>query len=424
VALTSGTTAGWIAGRRASGHSSHLDALASEEDEVQIDLNKLENPSVLHICTRYMTGGSEQRIRDICRALPNAKHTIVIGRDSSPDLLRRQLPFAEVVVERSLCRELRPISDLKSTARIRRLIATGDYHVVITHQSKAGVLGRVAAGISSRVPVVHSLSMASFGKGYSGIESVIFSRVERWLSRWTDAYLVVGRDLARRFELNGIDPKKLIVVRSAVTLPDPDLCSAGARSRAAELHDLPLDRPWILYLGSLDDRKNVMSLPIMFQQVLLRTSTQPLLLLVGEGPRRQDVEAMINQIGLGDDTRVLGYVNNPNDLVAGSDVVVLLSKSEGLPQVLVQAAAAGTRFVATDVDGVDELFDLGAEGTVVDHGDVLAAACETARYLNSPIPPSGGSSRVDLESWHKDKIASAYSEILTSVIQRRHNNSR
>ena len=214
---------------------------------------------VLQMCTRYLRGGSEQRVRDVCDAFSDADHTVVVGRDSDPELLHRHLDVVEVIVEPSLCREPNPMQDARAIARVCRLMRERNFDVVITHQSKAGVIGRISAHMSHGPPVVHSLSMASFGPGYGLMANHLYRPVERFLSRWTDAYAVVGPDLADRYAGIGVERAKLNVIRSGARLPSGAEAASAAHARVAAAHGLPSDRPWVLHLGALDDRKNVMS---------------------------------------------------------------------------------------------------------------------------------------------------------------------
>ena len=63
--------------------------------------------------------------------------------------------------------------------------------------------------------------MASFGPGYGSAESTMYRTIERALAPLTARYVVVGADLARRFEVAGVASEKLAIVRSAATLPAP-----------------------------------------------------------------------------------------------------------------------------------------------------------------------------------------------------------
>jgi glycosyltransferase involved in cell wall biosynthesis len=114
---------------------------------------------------------------------------------------------------------------------------------------------------------------------------------------------------------------------------------------------------------------------------------------------------------------MLGFVPDPTSLVAAADVVVLLSVAEGVPQVLVQAAASGTPFVAYAVDGVGELLELGADGVAVPLGDVGAAAAAVRSLLRRP--PAHGVS-LDLAPWSGEAIADGYRRVIDTVLDPRH----
>ena len=95
--------------------------------------------------------------------------------------------------------------------------------------------------------------------------------------------------------------------------------------------------------------------------------------------------------GLDSDVGVLGYVKPTEPLLWRADAVVLLSNAEGLPQVLIQAAAAGVPFVSYDVDGGREVRALGADGDVVPLGRVSEAADALVRLVRRRTGhPSGG----------------------------------
>ncbi len=370
---------------------------------------------ILHVCTRYIAGGSERRLRDLVAALPDHEHCVVLGADSDVDLARRQLPGVTLVVEPTLRRSVSLWRDPTALVRLRRAIDEHGCDLVVTHQSKAGVLGRLAARAAGSPPVVHSLSMADFGPGYHRLERRVFRAVERALAPSTAAYAVVGTDLASRFGRIGVPAEKLTVIRSAVPLPGPTEDRTEARREMATAYGLPQDRPWILYVGSLDERKCVLDLPILLQQVLLLgTESSPFLVVAGAGPEEARLRTLVRQIGLDGDCSFLGHVDDPRDLFVASDVVVLLSRAEGLPQILVQAAAAGTPFVATDVDGAGELLELGAVGTVVDLGDVVGAARAVLPYLRWPVDRCG--TAIDLSSWDPARVRRQHRDLVSSVL--------
>jgi glycosyltransferase involved in cell wall biosynthesis len=368
---------------------------------------------VAHVATRYLRGGSERRIVDIVGALPGAEHHLIVGTESDTELARDQVRSASLTVLPALVRRPHPYLDLVALRRLVRTLRGGGFDVVVTHQSKAGVLGRTAARVAG-VPVVHCLSMPSFGPGYPGWQSALFRVVERRLARSTDAFAVVGTDVARRYHAIGVSPDKLHVVRSGVRLPNDVRRGSDEDPRGA--YALPLDRPLVLYLGSLEPRKNVLDLPrVLAGLVRSMPAPPPHLVIAGDGPLASRMNDALDEMGVADHATYLGYVTDPLSLVRAADVVVLLSEAEGVPQVLVQAAALGTPFVAYRVDGVEELIALGADGVSVEPGDidgVTRATSSTLRHGRVTSPPA-----IDLTPWQPDAIVNDYRNVFAHVLR-------
>lgn len=354
---------------------------------------------VLHVVTRYLRGGSEKRIGDIVRSLPEGEHHVVVGGGSDLDLAKCELSEARIIPVPSLVREIDPIRDMQTVIRLLRLVRSIDADLVVTHQSKGGVVGRVAAWAAAR-PAVHSLSMASFGPGYPAWQDRIFRVIERRLAVVTSRFVASGEDLRRRFVALGVAPRKVRVVRSGLALPGD-----------GEIRG-PRERPMLLYLGSLDERKNVLALVPFLERVCERTSVRPRLVVAGEGPLAPRLLVEIRRAGLELDVEMLGFVPDPYELIRRASSMVLLSLAEGLPQVLVQAAAVGTPFVSYDVDGARELVALGARGSIVPVGDVDGAAEAATAVLRDPWrPPS-----IDVDPWRPEAILAGHRAVLLEAL--------
>jgi glycosyltransferase involved in cell wall biosynthesis len=371
-----------------------------------------------HLCTRYLRGGSERRIADLISALPEVEHHVMVGGESDPALARSVLAPATVTEEPALVRQPDPARDLLTLTRVTRRLRDERFDVVFTHQSKAGVIGRLSARLAGAVPVVHSLSMASFGPGYRPAEDRLFRSVERRLARHTAAFSVVGHDLAARYAELGVPAEKFHVVRSGAPLPSVTTTMSEARAALAHRFDVPPERPLMSYIGSLEARKNVLALPAYLDAVAAAMHRRPFLLVAGEGPLRRELEDAFVAGGQADDVRVVGYVRPIDDVVIGADVTVLLSRAEGLPQVLLQSAYAGTPFVAYDVDGVRELLELGARGGVVPLGAVEEAAAATVPFLTVPVQRQPSEEqRAAFGSWDPSAIAVANRRMLASILE-------
>src|SRR5205085_5924970 len=122
---------------------------------------------VLHLITRLIVGGAQENtllsVEGLDR-LPDFEVTLATGIDDGPegDLLTRARKTTDLVIIPELGRSVHPFSDLVAMVKVYRLIKAGRYHLVHTHSSKAGVLGRLAARTAGTPIVVHTLHRLVF----------------------------------------------------------------------------------------------------------------------------------------------------------------------------------------------------------------------------------------------------------------------
>jgi glycosyltransferase involved in cell wall biosynthesis len=136
------------------------------------------------------------------------------------------------------------------------------------------------------------------------------------------------------------------------------------------------------------------------------------LIIAGDGPMRDGLEQDFARRGLSGAVAFLGFTREVPVVMAAADCVVLLSEAEGLPQVLVQAAAVGRPFVAYPVDGPRELLRKGATGSIV--RDSREAAWATLAYFEAPAARC----HVELSDWSPATVRSAYRGIFSSLSER------
>jgi glycosyltransferase involved in cell wall biosynthesis len=157
------------------------------------------------------------------------------------------------------------------------------------------------------------------------------------------------------------------------------------------------DHPWlapgqppvILGVGRLTRQKDFATLIQAFAEVRRHRFTR--LIILGEGEDRPDLEALVRRLGLSDDVALPGFRDNALAYMAGSALFVLSSAWEGLPTVLIEALAAGTRVVSTDCpSGPREILQEGSLGALVPVGDAPALAVAMLEALDRPagsVPP-------------------------------------
>lgn len=150
------------------------------------------------------------------------------------------------------------------------------------------------------------------------------------------------------------------------------------------LQDIPSDVPVLLAIGRLIPQKDHLSLINAFTKVPRQKNAK--LVILGEGPLREDLEEVAQSSGLGNDVIFPGFDPNPYPWYKRAEVVILPSIYEGLPGVLLEALAMRKKIVATDCPGGSSEILLGGKlGKLVPVRDIDAMATAISESLNSSI---------------------------------------
>ncbi len=173
--------------------------------------------------------------------------------------------------------------------------------------------------------------------------------------READAVVAVSQDLREKVIALGVNPTTVHVVPRGV---DQVRFSPGNGEQARELLGLPLDRAMLLWVGRMVPVKGL-SVLLAACQRLVRRGIPFHLCLVGDGPLRSSLEQTCDGTGLAEHVTFLGSVPQHDlpDWYRAADVMVLPSRSEGIPNVLRESLACGTPFVASRVGGIPEIAD-------------------------------------------------------------------
>ena len=145
--------------------------------------------------------------------------------------------------------------------------------------------------------------------------------------------------------------------------------------------------PVIVAMGRLEEQKDFKSLLAAFAGISDRTSAR--LLILGEGSERGELEQRVADYELQSRVQLPGFVENPYPYLAAADLFVLSSRWEGLPTVLVEALACGTRVVSTDCpSGPAEILYDDSVGTLVPVGQVEDLGNAMLRELGRSLTES------------------------------------
>lgn len=268
------------------------------------------------------------------------------------------------------------LADLKAVLFLKGQISRYRPHIVHTHTSKAGLVGRAAALLSgSPARLVHTFHGHVLDSYFGPLKSSCFREIERFLASRTDLIVAVTDSVRQELLLrHGVgQPSQYRVIPSGGQVAAQALAPGGG---SALRRELGLSGGTVAgVVGRLCPIKGIdiflAALPRVLDLVPEIESV-----LVGDGPLRRRLEKQAAALQRGGKVRFLGNRDDVGRLLGSFDFLVLPSFKEGLPTVLLEAAAAGIPIVASRIPGVTDLFCHEVSALLFDPGspDGLAEA--------------------------------------------------
>jgi glycosyltransferase involved in cell wall biosynthesis len=257
--------------------------------------------------------------------------------------------------------------------KLRRQFETDRPEIVQSFLFHANFAASLAARRAGVPHVVTGIRVAERGRPWH-------LKLARWADTGVDRHVCVSesvREFSRRE--GGLPAEKLLVIPNGV---DAERFAAAAACPLTAL-GLPLGRRAIVCVGRLQEQKG---LPWLFELLpgIFPQLPDHDLVLVGDGPDRGNLERLAAKLGLSERVHFVGYRPNVAEILAASDLLVLPSRWEGMPNVVLEAMAAGKPVVATDVEGVSEALGPASAQQVVRAGHGEAFAAKVRGLLKQP----------------------------------------
>jgi len=268
---------------------------------------------------------------------------------------------------------------------------------------------------------VHTYHGHVFHGYFSKPVTSLFVGVERWLARPTSRLLAVSESVKRELERYGIAPPGRITLLPLGLDLDRFLgCEARAGEFRRELGVEP-GQPLVGIVARL--------VPIKRHEVFIAASAllaaripDARFVVIGDGERRAELEALARRQGLGERVKFLGWRQDLDRIYADLDIVMLTSANEGSPVSLIEAMAAARPVVATVVGGVPDLVEPGVNGLLTRAGDPSAMAEAVATLVADPerrrAMGKAGRKRVR-DAYGVDRLVSDVDRLYTDLVERR-----
>ena len=324
------------------------------------------------VITELDVGGAEKAFVRVAIGLKNLGWDVRVVSLRDPGPLATLLEDANIEVS---ALQAGGLLDVRAISRLRKELLRSPADVLLTFLHQANLVGRIAGRLAGVRRIVCGIRVA---------DRRLVVRLPEWLTKsFVDRYVAVSQsvgDLHRN--ICHIDVDRMAVISNGVDL---DAIDAAVPAIPSEMGCGPDDQI-ILCVGRLSRQKAPLDALEAFHLMLSRFPELKLrtrLLFIGEGELRPELQRRVDELGLQSSVQFPGWRPDTWRLMKSANALVLASHWEGLPNVIMEAQAAGLPVVATAVDGSQELIHDQHTGRLVPRGDVNALANALGEILQN-----------------------------------------
>jgi glycosyltransferase involved in cell wall biosynthesis len=349
--------------------------------------------NILHVI-RAPVGGLFRHVLDLTRGQAARGHRVGLiadlrtGGARAEEALQKLAPNLALGLTRVPMRRQGSPTDLLALAHVMRRIAQTNADVVHGHGAKGGAYARLAFG-HKRAVRAYTPHGGSLLFAHNTLAGKIYLATEKFLMLHGDLFLFESAYSAEIFRQKIGEPRGLVrVVHNGVSRAEFE--PIVAKPDATDL----------VFMGELRPVKGI-DLLLNAIASLRKQGRTVTATLVGDGPDRDALQAQTRQLGLADMVHFTGAMPGFKALTLGR-IMVVPSRAESLPYVVLETAAAGKPLITTKVGGIPEIYGP-LTGTLVPPDDASALAAAIAQVLDHPDMTA------DLARQLRERVASLFS---------------
>lgn len=331
---------------------------------------------VCHIASGDAWGGAEVQLATLLKALSSRSdvrlQVILLNEGRLAEEIR-QLGIDLVVIPQK-------VNNLAVIAsKASRFLHGQMVDVLHAHRDKEYIVALLIRGMATRPLLVRTQhGRPERHVGWTGVKAAVLHAVDRKLARWSATKVVsVSRELTSYMQTY-LPDNQIAVVPNGIDISGvrSNLTSSVAKQQLGLSPDVPV----IGTVGRLFEVKRIDRF-LSIARHISRT-LQANFIVVGEGPERQRLEKMADDLGLSGAVKFLGSRRDIPDVLRAMDIMAVVSDREGMPMAVLEAMHMGVPVVSRAVGGIPEVIDTDLTGVLVDGDDARTFADACIRLLH------------------------------------------
>lgn len=320
---------------------------------------------ILYIITKSNWGGAQRYVYDMAtRAAQEQNCTVKVALGGS-GMLAQKLEAADIPVIKiaGLERDVNPVKDLSAFFGLVSLLRTERPDVLHVNSSKIGAMGALAGRIASIPKIIFTAHGWAFNENRGFVSKLLIKIIYWFTIFFSHATITVSENMRSKIKYWPFIAGKTVVIRNGVDVP-AYFTKDSARIMLMEhcpAIKTALGDDWkqCVWIGTIAELHPIKSLDTAIAAVaeVVKKGQKVIYAIMGEGQERARLEKQISDLGLSKQVFLTGHVDNAAQYLKAFDIFMLVSVSEGLAYVIIEAGMAGLPVVATAVGGIPELVD-------------------------------------------------------------------
>lgn len=325
---------------------------------------------ILFITSSSINGGAQKHIREMFKSLTELKHDVYLIAPNGW-LVEELKEYRNKVISLNL--------GIKSIRKIEEYLDVIQPDITNTFILSGGIFGTLAWKKKKHGKLFVTVNNPVIYPGISLVRRILYPRMYRWMSKYASAFLVKA-DKVRDEVVEVIRKKKPVMsIKNGIDFNIFDMNKTYPDIRSTL--GIDSDSVVVTNVGALDKRKGQ---EFLIQAAIKLKKIYPIhVIIVGEGADEARLKEIVKKNSAESYIHFTGWRSDINSILSSSDIFVLCSIHEGLPNALMEAMAMGIHCIATDVGGVRQLIDNDDKGIVINCGSIQEIVDGVSRILGN-----------------------------------------
>jgi len=349
---------------------------------------------ILYCITKANMGGAQKYVHDLAISLPKETYntTVLIGNDGP---LNEKLTGQGIrtIILGDLNRNVHFFSDIRNFFKILKIFRQENPEIIHLNSSKMGLLGVIAGRLSGIPKIIFTGHGWAFNEERNFLQKKVIYLLHLLTITLSHKTIAVSEQTKNQIAKNNFLNKKIRIIRNGLAEP---LFIDKQIARKEISAKLPIslgleNRPW---LGTISELHKNKGLRYIIEAMHIREkknsnkSGLPVLIIIGEGEEREELQKKINEYSLTDSIFLIGRIDEAQKYLTAFDIFTLTSITEALPYAVLEAGLAGLPIIASAVGGIPEIINDMKNGVLVRPGESNEIERAIDFLLNNPAKMS------------------------------------